>query len=310
MLNRGRTGRRLLTALLPVVLLAAAALVGLSVWLVAGARRPPRQPYLVTPEKFNQLSDRGLSADEVYWNNRDGTPACGWLIRGEAGAPAVMLLHRFGADRSWLLNLGVKLNETTNMTVLLPDLRGHGENPPVGLTGFGVEDGADALAAVEFLRSLKSPQGGAQVGDKVGIYGVGLGAAVKALALDSVPAAPDQVLREAVAKSAGFDNAFFRLLAGAGVRVYYAGHYENREACADAGAVGGARVLLLSGEDSGPLKASTERLVNCFPPTTKVTALTGLKVSGVTSVSASPAEGEAYDRRVIEFFDDALRAGG
>ncbi len=40
-----------------------------------------------------------------------------------------MLLHRYGGDRSWLFNLGVKINETTNFTILWPDLRGHGENP-------------------------------------------------------------------------------------------------------------------------------------------------------------------------------------
>src|SRR5918999_1538162 len=125
-----RTGRKLFTALLPTVLIVILAVVGVSVWLVRGATRPPRQAYLVTPEKFAQLSDRGLRATEERWSNRDGTEARGWLLRGAEGAPAVVLLHGYGADRSWLLNLGVKINETTNLTVLLPDLRSHGENPP------------------------------------------------------------------------------------------------------------------------------------------------------------------------------------
>src|SRR5919199_5559536 len=128
---RRRTGRKLLAALLPIVLLLAAAVIVLTVWLVYTTTRPPRRAYLVTPEQFLRLSDRGLKATEEAWQNRDGTRARGWLVRGAEGSPAVLLLHPYGADRSWLLNLGVKLNETTNMTVLLPDLRGHGENPPV-----------------------------------------------------------------------------------------------------------------------------------------------------------------------------------
>ena len=91
----------------------------------------------MTPEKFAQLSNRGTKATDVTWQNGDGTQARGWLLLGGEGAPAVILLHRYGADRSWVLNLGVKLNEALNYTVLWPDLRGHGENPPVARTTFG-----------------------------------------------------------------------------------------------------------------------------------------------------------------------------
>src|SRR5215218_1962755 len=155
---RRRTGRKALTALLPILLLVLVALTGMTVWLVYAATRPPRRAYLVTPEQFLRLSDRGLRATEETWPNRDGTRARGWLLRGAEGSPAVLLLHGYGADRSWLLNLGVKLNETTNMTVLLPDMRGHGPQPPVASSGFGTVESEDALAALEFMRGLKSPQ--------------------------------------------------------------------------------------------------------------------------------------------------------
>src|ERR1700750_3221119 len=150
---RHRTGRKILTALLPIILIVALALVALTVWLVYGVTHPPRRSYLVTPEKFARFSDRGLKATEENWTNHDGTSARGWLIRGSEGQPAIILLHRYGADRSWLLTLGVKLNETTNMTVLLPDLRGHGENPPVASTSFGTLEADDVLAGLDFLRT-------------------------------------------------------------------------------------------------------------------------------------------------------------
>jgi pimeloyl-ACP methyl ester carboxylesterase len=313
-----RTGRKLFTALLPTVLIVLLAVVGLAGWLVHGATRPPRQPYLVTPEKFSQLSDRGLRATEEHWPNRDGTEARGWLLRGAEGAPAVVLLHGYGADRSWLLNLGVKLNETTNLTVLLPDLRGHGEDPPTAATSFGVLEAEDALAALDYLRSLKTPAGGPLVGGAAGVYGVEEGAyaallaarrdaGVRALVLDSVPGEPDDVLRAAVARTAGFDNAALNLLARVGTRLYFAGGYRNEAACTAAESLGNRQALLLSGPDAGELRHSTETLAKCFPSQTTPTVLTQLPLTGITLASASPEQGESYDRRVIEFFDRTLR---
>ena len=316
---RRRTGRKFLATLLPIVLLAALAVVGLTVWLVYGATRPPQRSYLVTPEKFAHLSDRGLKSTEETWANRDGSQARGWLVRGAEGSPAILLLHGYGADRSWLLNLGVKLNETTNMTVLLPDMRGHGPQPPVASSGFGTVESEDALAALEFMRGLKSPTGRALVGGPVGVYGVEMGAYaalsasrqdknVRALILDSVPDDPDQVLGSVVADHTGLDNGALKLLARLGTRLYFAGHYKNESACTVAESLGDRQVLLLSGSDAGALKLSTEALARCFPSRSNVEAHTDLPLTGIKLASATPEQDEAYDRRVIEFFDRALRS--
>jgi pimeloyl-ACP methyl ester carboxylesterase len=318
MAPRRRTGRKALTALLPLLLLLLLAVVGVTGWLVYSATRPPQRAYLVTPEKFARLSDRGLSATEETWQNRDGTLARGWLLRGAEGSPAVLLLHGYGADRSWLLNLGVKLNETTNMTVLLPDLRGHGQEPPVTATSFGWAEADDALAALEYLRGLKSPQGRAQVGSAVGIYGVEAGAyaalsaarrdaAVRAVVLDSVPDDPDDVLAAAVRDRTGFDNRLLQALAQLGTRVYFAGRYKTDAACTLAEGLGDRQVLLLSGDGAGRLRQTTETLANCFPVRANVVAHTNLPLTGLALAAASPEEDEAYDRRLIDFFDRTLR---
>src|SRR5688572_21620791 len=117
--------------LLPLVLLAVLAAGGAAVWLVHETSHPVANAYLVTPDKYGLLSSRGASVTDETWPNADGTNARGWLLRGTPGAPAVVLLHKYGADRSHTLNLGVKLNEATNFTVLMPDLRGHGVQPVV-----------------------------------------------------------------------------------------------------------------------------------------------------------------------------------
>jgi pimeloyl-ACP methyl ester carboxylesterase len=294
--------------------------IGLTIWLVYGATHPPHRAYLVTPEKFARLSDRGLQATEETWPNRDGTRARGWLVRGAEGAPAILLLHGYGADRSWLLNLGVKLNETTNMTVLLPDLRAHGENPLVSITSFGALESDDTLAALDYLRGLKTPQGHALVGERFGIYGLELGAYaalvaarqeknVGALVLDSVPDNPDGILATAINRRTGIDNSALRALARLGTRLYFAGHYKNDATCTIAESLGDRQALLLSGEGAGALRQTTETLATCFSSQAGVQAQTNLPITGFTLASASPEQDEAYDRLVIDFFDRTLRAG-
>src|SRR5437879_7224759 len=219
MTSRSRTVRQLLRTFLPIVAVILIAVAGVMAWLVYGVTRPPRNAYLVTPQTFSQVTGPILRAKDETWSNHDGTKARGWLLRGGEGLPAVILMHRYGADRSWLLNLAVKLNETTNFTVLWPDLRGHGENPPVNRTVFGALDGDDATAAIDYLHTLKTASGKPQVAGTVGVYGVELGAyaaldaakrypEIRALALDSVPASPDDLVRAATSVRAGLNNAF------------------------------------------------------------------------------------------------------
>jgi pimeloyl-ACP methyl ester carboxylesterase len=312
-------GKKLLKMLLPVAGLLLLAVALTTVWLVYKATRPPRQTYMVTPETFTLLSERGLKATNEEWTNRDGTKARGWLLRGAEGSPAVVLLHRYGADRSWLLNLGVKLNETTNYTVLWPDLRGHGVDPPVTWTSFGGRETEDVGAALDYLRSLTTPQKRPLVGPQVGLYGVELGAYaalrtgardqnVRALALDSVPDTPNDVLNSAVRERTGLNNGLLKWLARIGTRIYFLGGYDNTRSCEAAGNLAERRVLLLSGNGPEELKASTIALAQCFPSTANVEVNGELPLTGYNLPSATGEQGEAYDRRVIDFFDRALRA--
>ena len=155
MASRRRLGKKLIKSLLPILLVLMAALVVALGLFVRGISRPPRRAYLVTPKAFSQISGPALKVVDQSWQNRDNTPARGWLLRGTEGAPAVVLLHHYGADRSWLFNLGVKINETTNFTILWPDLRGHGLTPAVQWTSFGTVEGEDVMAALDYLRTLK-----------------------------------------------------------------------------------------------------------------------------------------------------------
>lgn len=312
----------MLKALLPVALLLVFGVGTGLFYIVYTIAHPVPHPYLVTPETFPAYSARGLRVNEEHWSNSDGTQARGWLLRGAEGAPAVILMHRYGADRSWLLNLGVKINEATNYTILWPDLRGHGVNPIVAQTSFGARETADVAAAVSFLRKLKTTQQRALVAERFGFFGVELGAyaalaaatrepervQVRALVLDSIPASPDAMLANAIRDRMGFDNGLLNLFTRGVARLYFLGNYENAASCSLAAQLANQRVLLLSGEDAGNLRASTKSLAACLPATsTSAVALhTDLPVTGFTASSATGEQGETYDRLVIEFFSKAF----
>jgi hypothetical protein len=310
---RRRLGKKTFKSLLPILLVLAVALLIALGSIVYGITRPPRQSYLVTPQSFSQISGSALKVTDEAWRNRDGSTARGWLLRGTEGAPAVVFQHRYGGDRSWLFNLGVKLNEISNFTILWPDLRAHGLNPPVRSTTFGNQEGDDLLAALDFLHSLKGVGQGQLVGNRVGVYGVELGAyaamraanedaRIQVLVLDSVPRDPDAIVSAAVRDEVGVNNDLLLKLARAATRVYFLGRYENRAACELAKGLKIQRILLLAGADDGNLRDSTIGLGSCFPNPENLEAKTDLPLTGFTLTSATGEQGEKYDRPVIDFF--------
>lgn len=303
--------------LLPVVVLVVLAVIASSVWLVYTTANPPRNAYLVTPDKYGRLSARGAQVTEETWANQDGSQARGWLLRGADGAPAVILLHAYGADRSYVLNLGVKLSEATNFTVLMPDQRGHGRDPLIKNTAFGGCETEDLMAAIKFLRDLKTGEAHL-VGQNIGIYGVELGALaaisaaakdenIKALALDSVPLHSDDILSRAVNNRFPFAGFITAELAEKGTYLYFAGScYERSSLCETAKSVSSSRVLLLAGADTPNLQDSTAKLGRCFSNRTKIETKTDLNPSGFSLTDASLEQADAYDQRIISFFKQSL----
>ncbi len=124
------------------------------------------------------------------------------------------------------------------MTVLLPDLRGHGR----GSAGHGLllrlAGGEDALAALEYLRGLKSPQGRALVGRAVGrLRRRGRVPTRRSRRRNATrpcgrsrstpcPIARTTVLAGAVRDRTGLDNRLLQAFARLGTRVYFAGRYK------------------------------------------------------------------------------------
>jgi len=310
---RRRIGKRLIKSFLPIALVIVLAVVGALSFVVYCVSHPTKRPYVVTPESFLRISGRAIKVTDETWANADGRKARGWLLKGAEGAPAVVLLHRYGGDRSWLFNLGVKINETTNFTILWPDLRGHGENPLIKSTALGVRGGDDLLAAIRFLRGLKTEGQKTLVGESLGVYGVELGAysalkaarnepQIKVLVLDSVVTSPDDLLKTAVSSCVGLDSGLVQYLSRVAMKAYMLGGYDDTSACEFASGIREQKVLLLSGADAGALRDATASLQKCFPNAGNVDVRTDLPLSGFGLPSVTGEQGEAYDRVVIEFF--------
>jgi pimeloyl-ACP methyl ester carboxylesterase len=315
---RRRFGKRLVKSLLPIALVILLAVVGALSFVVYCVSRPAKRPYVVTPDSFSRISGRAIKVTDETWTNSDGRRARGWLLKGAEGAPGVVLLHRYGGDRSWLFNLGVKINETTNFTILWPDLRGHGESPLVSWTTLGAREGDDLLDALKYLGSLKSENQKTLVGESFGVYGVELGAysalkaaraepQIKVLVLDSVARSSDEMLSSAVANCVGVDNGIVQYFSRVAMKLYLLGGYDDANACDFAHSIRDQRVLLLSGTDAANLREATASLQSCFPVPKNVETRTDLPLSGFSMPSATGEQGEAYDRVVIDFFDRNLR---
>jgi pimeloyl-ACP methyl ester carboxylesterase len=312
---RRRFGKKLFKSFLPILLVLVLACVIALASIVHGITRPPRQAYLVTPQSFSQLSGSALAAKvtDESWRNRDGTAARGWLLRGTEGAPAVVFLHRYGGDRSWLFNLGIKLNEATGFSILWPDLRGHGVNPPVAASTLGLKEGEDLLSALDFLRGLKGSSREHLTADFFGVYGIELGAyaaisaaaqdsSLRVLVLDSVPRSSDELMDAMVTNHLGVANKAVLCVARFATRVYFMGQYRNSSSCQMASELRNPRILLLAGADDGYLRNSTADVQLCFLNKANVDAKLDLPLTGFSLPSATGEQGEGYDRPVIDFF--------
>jgi hypothetical protein len=176
----------------------------------------------------------------------------------------------------------------------------------------------DLLAALDFLRNVKSENKTKLVGDRFGLYGVELGAytalkaaapdnQVKVLVLDSVPRSSNELLNSAVANCTGINNRLLNYLAVPATRIYMLGAFDQTNACDIAPSLKDQRVLLLSGADAGDLISSTASLKTCFPNQSNVEIRSDLPLSGLNLPSLTGEQGEGYDRIVIDYFDRYLR---
>ena len=163
-----------------------AGFVGASLLVFWLAVRPPRLTVPLAPR------DVGLAVEDVTITTDDGLRLAAWLVP-RRGAPAVVLLHGYPADRADMLPIAAGL--APRFTVLLLDQRYFGRSEG-RLTTLGFKERRDLARALDYLA--------ARGFGAVGVFGFSLGGAVALLA------AADDARIKAVAAYAPF--ADLRLL--------------------------------------------------------------------------------------------------
>jgi len=171
------TRRKLLTtALIGLPLLFSSA-----VWLIGGLLSAPFN------QRVGELPPDLQVGRAVEFASESGATVRGWIVPGQKGAGAVVLMHGVRANRLSMLGRARFLHRA-GYTVLLFDFQAHGETPGERIT-FGYCESHDARAAVAFLRA-NAP------GERVGIIGVSMGGAAMLLATPLIAA--DAVVLEMV----------------------------------------------------------------------------------------------------------------
>jgi uncharacterized protein len=147
-------------------------------WWGAGVvlHPPAMSPMWTFPEQF------GLRYEKIAFSTRDGVELRGWFLPAPNGDRRTLILcHGWGDNKGELLKQTYFLNESAGFNLLYFDFRSHGESDGEITTIGGLET-LDFDAAVSWLRAHKP-----DVADRVGVFGLSMGAAVAVAALPDHP---------------------------------------------------------------------------------------------------------------------------
>lgn len=151
-----------------------------AVWIVGGRLSAPAPQAIGNPPA-------DLTGRSVQFSSESGASIRGWLIPGQKGAGAIVLMHGVRANRLAMLDRA-RFLVRAGYSVLLFDFQAHGESTGKHIT-FGSLESKDAQAAVNFLRA-NAP------GEKIGVLGISMGGA--AILLASPPLDVDAMVLEMV----------------------------------------------------------------------------------------------------------------
>jgi fermentation-respiration switch protein FrsA (DUF1100 family) len=163
--------KKWLRVTLSIVLALLIIFIGISAYLGYSMTRVERVPLTEDP------SVAGLTYEDVAFLSMDGDLRLrGWFLPGEAGYPAIIMVHGNGYNRDdptiGTLDMAAELVES-GYNVLMFDLRGYGESDG-STVGGGYLEKRDLAGAVAYVKSRGF--------DRIGVIGFSLGAVTALLA--------------------------------------------------------------------------------------------------------------------------------
>lgn len=261
-------------------------------------------PYLMPPPELVAFPSRDARIRISGW----------WVAASDPAAPAIVVVHGHTAckrDPDVLLPAGML--HRAGMSVLLIDLRDHGDSTVEdGRYAGGTEEYRDVLGAWDWLRSAQSLPA-----DRIGLLGVSLGAATVLIASGEEPGVAatweDSSYGDiGVAIRAELDrNGYPRFLETGGVamaRLISGDDLESRSPLAALSKMGGRRLSITHGtaDDRLSVAYGYELIAAATAAGVHVTSWI---VPGAGHTQAMWVARETYERKLVEFFTDALSSG-
>lgn len=310
--------KRVLWVFIPAVLVLVVGVAALDFYFIHRMTHPVRTELYGSPRDFQLIMQKPMWFDEK-WKNSDLTQSVGWLLSRGKPAPAVILSHGYGSNRSELLTLAFELWKS-GYNVLVYDLRGHGESP-VKWSGIGTYEKEDLLSAIKFLRSRKTEAGQDLLDGRVGLYGVDLGGyislvastqdpMIKAIAVDSVYPDVSHFMSHQLKTIVGSDSdAANRLvdsrvitqLSELAMQVYLMRREDSAPAFDSVATASGRKFLFITGKNSGRLGVMTRELHNATRDPKQLVEVEQSRLVRLYDTTSSE-----YDARVVAFFKDAM----
>ena len=309
--------KRVLWVFIPAVLVLIVGVGALAFYTIHRLAHPTVTQLYGTPRDFQIILEKPMWYDEK-WKNSDATQSVGWFLSRDRAAPAIILSHGYGSNRSDLLTLAFELWKA-GYHVLVYDMRGHGESP-VKWSGLGTYEKDDLLSAVKFLKERKNESGQLLLDGRVGFYGVELGGyvslvasaqdpMVKAVAVDSVYPDVAHFINTRLKTIVGSNGIGNRLvdspwtgrLSELAMQVYLLRREDSAPAVESVSAATGRRFLFITAKDTGVYDTMTRELYDMTKSPKELVEVERSRMSRLYEKSSS-----AYDARVVAFFQQAI----
>jgi uncharacterized protein len=316
--NKRVTLKRILWVFIPAVLVFFVGVGILGLYLIHRLSHPTRTQLYSTPRDFQIILQKPMWFDEK-WKNSDSTESVGWFMSRGKPAPAVILSHAYGSNRSEFLTLAFEIWKA-GYHVLVYDMRGHGENP-VMWSGLGTYEKDDLLSAIKYLKERKNEAGQPLLDGRVGLYGVEMGGyvslvassqdpAVKAVAVDSVY--PDVIhfinhrLKSMVGTDSGrvnrlIDAPLTTRLTALAMQMYLMRREDTQPALESVAAASGRRFLFITAKDTGAYDTMTRELHLATKDPKELVEVAQSRLDRLYDKASSD-----YDARVVAFFQQAI----
>lgn len=310
--------KRVLWVFIPAVLVFVVGIAALDFYFIHRLTHPPRTELYGSPRDFQLILQRPMWFEEK-WKNSDSTQTVGWLLGHGKPAPAIILSHGYGSNRSELLTLAFELWKA-GYNVLVYDLRGHGESP-VKWSGLGTYEKDDLLSAIKFLRNRTNEKGEPLLDGHIGLYGVDIGGyislvasaqdpMIKAVAVDSV--CPDvshfmnQELKQIVGSDSEManrlvDSRWTTQLTELAMQLYLMRHEDSAPALDSVASASGRKLFFITGKNSGRFGEMTRELHYVAKDQKQLVEVEQSRLSRLYDKASSE-----YDERVVSFFKEAM----